>query len=211
MSAQSAVEAKSARKPARRSRREEYSDATRRALLKAARELFASQGYQATSIDAVVRRARVTKGALYHHFADKRALFDAVVVALQQEMTATVDRKAAAERERWTRLKLGIAAFLDACAEPAYRRLVIQDAPAVLGMARFREIDDQALDSFRRAIALLQERGEIEYADAALLTRLLAALVWETAMLLAESDDPARLRGEALAAIDRIVDGFRRR
>ena len=192
-------------------RGEEHADATRAALLKAGRALFARDGYQKTSIDAVARRARLTKGALYHHFEDKRALFDAVVVALQNEMTATVDARVAGERERWARLKLGITAFLDACGEPAYRRLVIQDAPAVLGMARFREIDDDALDSFRRAIASLHDKGEIDFANAALLTRLVAALVWETAMLLAEAAEPARLRDEALAAIYRVIDGFRRR
>jgi AcrR family transcriptional regulator len=195
---------------AKSTRREEYSDATRQALLKAARQLFTARGYQATSIDAVAQKARVTKGALYHHFEDKLALFDAVIVALQNEMTAKVDRDVSGERQRWARLKHGIAAFLDACGEASYRRLVIHEAPAVLGMARFRELDDAALSSFRRAIASLHERGELDFANAALLTRLLAALVWETAMLMAEAKDPARLRQDGLAAIYKIVDGFRR-
>ena len=78
-------------------------------------------------------------------------------------------------------------------------------------MTRFIEIDDDALDSFRRAIASLHDKGEIDFANAALLTRLVAALVWETAMLLAEAAEPARLRAEALAAIYRVIDGFRRR
>lgn len=192
------------------SRREDYSDATRQALLKAARQLFTARGYQATSIDAVAQKARVTKGALYHHFDDKLALFDAVIVALQDEMTASVDRDVAGERDRWARLKRGIAAFLDACGEASYRRLVIHEAPAALGMTRFRELDDAALLSFHRAIASLRDRGEIDFADAHLLTRLLAALVWETAMLMAEADEPERLREQALAAIYRIVDGFRK-
>jgi hypothetical protein len=129
---------------------------------------------------------------------------------LQDEMTAAVDRDVVGERERWARLKRGIAAFLDACGEASYRRLVIHEAPAVLGMTRFRELDDAALSSFRRAIASLRERGELDFANAALLTRLLAALVWETAMLMAEAKDPERLREQALAAIYRIVDGFRK-
>ncbi len=181
-----------------------------RRLLKAARQLFTARGYQATSIDAVAQKARVTKGALYHHFDDKLALFDAVIVELQDEMTAAVDRDVVGERERWARLKRGIAAFLDACGEASYRRLVIHEAPAVLGMTRFRELDDAALSSFRRAIASLRERGELDFANAALLTRLLAALVWETAMLMAEAEEPERLREQALAAIYRIVDGFRK-
>lgn len=192
------------------SRRDSHSEATRRALLKAARQAFTARGYQNASLDAVAQKARVTKGALYHHFADKRALFDAVVEGLQQEMTRAVDAEVAGERDRWARLKRGIAAFLDACGEPAYRRLVIHEAPAALGMTRFREIDDAALSSFHRAIAALRDRGEIHFANAALLTRLLAALVWEAAMLLAETKEPQRLREQALAAIYRVVDAFRK-
>lgn len=193
----------------RASRRDDNSEATRLALLKAARQVFTARGYQGASLDAVALRARLTKGALYHHFADKQALFDAVVVRLQEEMTQTVDRQVAGERDRWQRLKRGIAAFLDACGEKSYRRLVIHEAPAVLGMDRFREIDDAALASFHRAIAALRERGDIDFANAALLTRLLAALVWESAMLLAEAKEPERLRGQALEAIYRVVDAFR--
>ena len=196
--------------PAKPSRREGYSDATRRALLKAARRSFTAQGYTAASLDAIAAKARVTKGALYHHFADKQALFDAVVVSLQAEMTEAVDAEVSAERDRWQRLKRGIAAFLDACGETSYRRLVIHEAPAVLGMERFRKIDDAALSSFHRAIASLQQRGDIDFANAALLTRLLAALVWETAMLLAETKEPQHLRAQALEAIYRVVDTFRK-
>lgn len=194
----------------RPSRREEYSEATRLALLKAARQVFTARGYQGGSLDQVAQKARVTKGALYHHFADKRALFDAVVVNLQEEMTRAVDVQVAGERDRWQRLKRGIAAFLDACGEVSYRRLVIHEAPAALGMERFRAVDDAALSSFHRAIAALQQRGDIDFANAALLTRLLAALVWETAMLLAEAKEPQRLRAQALEAIYRVVDAFRK-
>ena len=192
------------------SRREGYSEATRRALLKAARRSFTAQGYAAASLDAIAGKAGVTKGALYHHFIDNRALFDAVVASLQAEMTEVVDAEVSGERDRWQRLKRGIAAFLDACGETAYRRLVIHEAPAVLGMERFREIDDAALSSFHRAIASLQQRGDIDFANATLLTRLLAALVWETAMLLAEAQEPQRLRAQALEAIYRVVDAFRK-
>jgi AcrR family transcriptional regulator len=195
---------------AKPSRREGYSEATRRALLKAARRSFTAQGYAGASLDAIAGKAGVTKGALYHHFIDKRALFDAVVASLQAEMTEAVDAEVSGERDRWQRLKRGIAAFLDACGEIAYRRLVIHEAPAVLGMERFREIDDAALASFHRAIASLQQRGDIDFANATLLTRLLAALVWETAMLLSEAQEPRKLRAQALDAIYRVVDTFRK-
>src|SRR5438874_173228 len=125
-----------------RTRREEYTEATRRALLAAGRNAFANEGYQAAGIEAISRAARVTRGAFYHHFEDKRALFDAVVVALQAETTARIEEKGRAQRKIWDRMNVGIDAYLDACLEPAYGRIVIQEAPAVLGSKRFQEIEE---------------------------------------------------------------------
>src|SRR5438132_9720354 len=122
-----------------RSRRDEYTEATRQALLSAGRNAFANEGYQAAGIEAISRAARVTRGAFYHHFEDKRALFDAVVVALQAETTARIEEKGRAQRKIWDRMNVGIDAYLDACLEPAYGRIVIQEAPAVLGSKRFQE------------------------------------------------------------------------
>src|SRR5438876_8938836 len=120
--------------PARdRPRREKYTEATRRALLAAGRDAFASEGYQAAGIEAISRRARVTRGAFYHHFADKKALFEALVVALQADAAARLVRRAQAAAQPLDRLRQGIRGYLEVCVEPAYRRLVIQDAPAVLG------------------------------------------------------------------------------
>src|SRR5712672_2002357 len=82
-----------------RSRRDEYTEATRQALLKAGRDIFAKEGYQAAGIEAISRAARVTRGAFYHHFADKQALFDAVVVAMQAEAAARIQARAKAERK----------------------------------------------------------------------------------------------------------------
>src|SRR5215470_19338282 len=95
-----------------RSRREEYSEATRQALLDAGREAFARSGYQAAGIEAISRFARVTRGAFYHHFEDKKALFDAVVVAMQAEAVATVNAKSRVQRKTWDRMFAGIDAYL---------------------------------------------------------------------------------------------------
>src|SRR6266404_5025765 len=127
---------------AERSRRDEYTEATRQALLSAGRNAFANEGYQAAGIEAISRAARVTRGAFYHHFEDKRALFDAVVVALQIEAAAKIEAKAKTQRKVWDRLTEGIDAYLDVCLEPAYARIVIQEAPAALGNARYRAIEE---------------------------------------------------------------------
>ena len=100
-----------------RTRREEYTEATRQALLAAGRDAFASEGYQAAGIEAISRAARVTRGAFYHHFEDKKALFDAVVVALQIEAAAGIEARAKTQRKVWDRLTEGIDAYLDVCLE----------------------------------------------------------------------------------------------
>src|SRR5260370_38007771 len=111
-----------------RTRREEYTEATRQALLAAGRDAFAGEGYQAAGIEAISRAARVTRGAFYHHFEDKKALFDAVVVVMQEEATARIGERAPAQRKIWDRLSVGIDAYVDVGLEPDYRRIAIQDA-----------------------------------------------------------------------------------
>lgn len=193
-----------------RTRREEYSEATRRALLAAARRLFAKQGYQATGIEAVVRAARVTRGALYHHFEDKRALLDALVVELQGEAGVKVRERALAKRSRWESLEAGIEAYLEACLEPAFRRIVLQDAPSALGIARCREIDyAEALGPMGAALARLKRDGELKVDDTELLARVLASITWEVALLLGDAEEPQTLRRHAQRIIKRVLGAFR--
>jgi AcrR family transcriptional regulator len=194
-----------------KSRREEYSEATRQALLSAARNIFEIQGFQAASMEAISRAARVTRGAFYHHFQDKKAIFDAVVVALQTEVALSIESRARREHDRWKRLRAGIGAYLDACGEPAYRRLVIQEAPAVLGNARYREIDEiYPLGLLIASLNALRQTNELDCADPALLSRMVGATVCEVALLLPDAEDPAKLRRNALDIVGRILNAFHR-
>ncbi len=191
-------------------RRDEYSLATRQALLAAARKLFTAHGYGGTAMEAVVKAARVTRGALYHHFADKRALFDAVVVGLQADAARNVRDKAVLEPDRWKRLRLGIDAYLDECLRPAYQRLVLQEAPAVLGMARFRAIDEEyPLAQMTGALMALRKRGEIAFDDIDLLSRMVSAMLWETALLLPDATDAKKSRFRAQQVVATLLDGLR--
>jgi AcrR family transcriptional regulator len=192
------------------SRRQEYSQATRQALLAAARRLFTAHGYGGTAMEAVVAAARVTRGALYHHFADKRALFDAVVVSLQIEAARHVRDQAVVEPDRWKRLRLGIGAYLDACLEPSYQRLVLQEAPAVLGMARFREIDEAyPLEQMTGALMALKKRGEIAFDDIDLLSRMVSAMLWELALLLPNAQDARKRRERGWRIVETLLTGLR--
>lgn len=192
-----------------KTRREEYSEATRAALLAAAKRLFTANGYQATGIEAVAQASRVTRGALYHHFTDKRALFDALVVELQTQAAAAVVRRVGAVSDRRAAMRAGAEAFLDICAEPAYLRLVIQEAPAVLGLERYREIDEAHTRGLLiRALEDMRKSGEIEFADIGLLSGMIAAAECQAALLMPDASDRVALKAAALDALDRIIGAF---
>ncbi len=194
-----------------RSRREEYTEATRQALLSAGRDIFAREGYQAAGIEAISRAARVTRGAFYHHFEDKKALFDAVVVSLQSEAAAKIEEKARAQRKIWDRLSVGIDAYLDACLEPAYGRIVVQEASAVLGNERYREIEETyPMALLTATLHALKRDGEIDFEDINLLSRMVDAMICEVAIMLPEADHPKKLRERGQKVIGTLLGAFRR-
>ncbi len=194
-----------------RSRREEYTEATRQALLSAGQEIFAREGYQSAGIEAISRAARVTRGAFYHHFQDKKALFDAVVVALQAETTARIEERSRAQQKIWDRLNVGIDAYLDACLEPAYGRIVIQEAPAVLGNARYREIEEAyPMALLTASLKALKRDGELDFEDIDLLSRMVDAMICKVALMLPEADHPKKLRERGQKIIGSLLGVFRR-
>lgn len=189
--------------PTPKSRREEYADATRQALIAAAGELFTSEGYQQVGIEAIARSARVTRGAFYHHFADKAELFDALVESLQADAASKV-RSAAAAATPAKRMSAGIREFLEVCTEPAYRQLVIETAPAVLGQVRCREIEEAHVYGLLIDALTNQSTGK-EKAKAYLAARMIGSMVCEAALLLDGADDPAALKAEALKLVESMA------
>jgi AcrR family transcriptional regulator len=126
------------------SRRAQYSASTKRALVDVAEELFTENGYAATSLDAIVAGADVTKGALYHHFSGKQALFEAVFERVEAHAAQSIHHAHSGHRDPWEKAIAGLQAFLSVVREPTYRRVVIQEGPAVLGYARFREQEERS-------------------------------------------------------------------
>ena len=168
--------------------------ATRAALLKAARAIFAEQGYAAAATEEIVRRAKVTRGALYHHFEDKRALFDAVASEVAREIAEKIDAMTPMD-DPLKALIVGTGAFLDACLDPAVRRIYLSDAPAVLGWHRWREIDaPHGVRSLREGVsAMLAERPDDALAVEPT-TFLLAGAFNEAALWIAEATDETAAR-----------------
>jgi len=126
------------------SRRAAYSASTRRALVDVAEQLFTEHGYAATSLDAIVAGADVTKGALYHHYSGKQALFEAVFEKVESAGAAQIQTALEGHRDPWAKAIAGLRAFLDVVRQPSYSRIVVQDGPSVLGYERFREQEERS-------------------------------------------------------------------
>jgi AcrR family transcriptional regulator len=125
-------------------RRQQYSSSTKRALIDVATEQFSDHGYGGTSLDAIVAGARVTKGALYHHFSGKQALFEAVFAKVEDDASKQIKAALKGSRDPWEKALAGLAAFLEVVQEHTYQRVVIQDGPAILGYERFREQEERS-------------------------------------------------------------------
>ena len=166
--------------------REERAAATRERLLRAARELFAERGYAAVGTEELVRRADVTRGALYHHFRDKKHLFQAVHEQMEAELVEALGVKLAGIEDPEELLRVGIRSFLDAVMDPAVMQITLTDAPAVLGWAKWREIDAKyGLGLIAAGLNLSMETGYIPRQPVEPLAHLLLGAMGEAAMLIA--------------------------
>jgi AcrR family transcriptional regulator len=198
------MESKSTNKQEQRSR------ATRDGLLSAARTLFAERGYAAVGTEEIVRAAGMTRGALYHQFRDKEQLFEAVFEQVEAETTQRIAEGAlAAATDPLAALRAGSHAFLAVCAEPEIERIILLDAPAVLGWERWREI------GFRHGLGLVvgvlqagMDAGVIAQQPITPLAHLLLGALDEGALYAARSQDPETARAEVEQIIDRLIDGL---
>jgi AcrR family transcriptional regulator len=193
-----------------RNRKAEQSEQTRAALLEAARGLFSGRGYAAVSTEEIVQTAGVTRGALYHHFKDKLDLFTAVVEGVEQEILERVAAAAIAETDPWEQQRVAVGAFLDVCLDPAVQRIVLTDAPSVLGLNAWREIEARyGLALVRAGLQLVMEAGLIEEQPIEPLAHMLLGAMAEGGLLIARADDPAAARREVGDSLDRILRGLR--
>jgi AcrR family transcriptional regulator len=183
---------------------------TREALVAAARRLFAAQGFADVPTDAIVAAAGVTRGALYHQFADKTALFDAVMEAVEADIARRLaDAVAAAGvSDPVEALRHAVRTWLDICVEPEIHRIALVDGPSVLGWSRWREVCQRHV--FGLVQALLAhgiELGRIRAQPARPLAHVLMGAGDEAALYVAESADHERARAEMITVLDQLIAG----
>lgn len=189
---------------------QERSETTTTSLVAAARELFAEDGYAATSLDAVVAKAGVTKGALYHHFGGKRELFEAVFVAEQTRLTSAVMAAVEGKEDPWEAFEAGCGAFIEACQEPGAQRIFLLDAPVALGWETIRRLESGSLELMKQGIEMSIEAGSIEPRPVIPLAHLLFGAVCESAMVVARAPDQDAALRDALAELHRLVSSLAR-
>ncbi len=195
-----------------RSRKAEQTEATRSALMAVARELFAQRGYAGVGTEEIVQRARVTRGALYHHFRDKKDLFRAVHEQLEGELAQAIARRVAdgPADDPIELLRTGVRAFLDHCMDPALARVALVDAPSVLGWQEWRRLDEKyGLGLVMAGLEGAMAAGAIRDQPVKPLAHLILGALSEAGMLIANADDPKGARAAVEPPLLALLDGLR--
>ena len=191
----------------------ERTEATRAALIAAARPLFAQRGYAGVGTEEIARLAGVTRGALYHHFDGKRELFEAIYEQIEIELAERIASGAlrANATSPLAAMKAGVEMFLLASTEPETQRIVLLDGPAVLGWDRWREIaTEHGLGLIEATLQAAVEAGAIDPQPVRPLAHVLMGALDEAAMLVARADDAERMRAEVGRTLGTLLDGLSR-
>jgi AcrR family transcriptional regulator len=190
--------------------RERQAEATRQQLVGIARELFVEQGFAATAIDEIVQRAGLAKGALYHHFGGKDALFKAVYDVVLDETAEAVIAAAVAEDHPWDAARAGLSAFLDACLRPDFRRIVIIDSVAVLAANSWEGgMEGVELPMLRVVLTPLVASGALPGVTVDPLAHVALGGLYGSALFIARAADPQVARARAEAVLDVVLRGVR--
>lgn len=188
----------------------EQKQATMRRLLDVARKAFTELGFNGVNLDALAMTAGVTKGAIYHHFKSKEGLFLAVFLELQAEIGASIIRADGRSDDPWDGLMLGCRRFLAAACEPAVQRIVLQDAPSVLGLDTWRTADEEhSTYLLRERLRELSALGQLGTVDPDTLANMINGALNEIAIHIARSSKPKNALKQATDALDRIFAGVR--
>jgi AcrR family transcriptional regulator len=185
-------------------------EATTSRLLEIACEIFTRDGYANAATEEIVQRAGLTRGALYHHFGSKEGLFQAVLGQIQKQVGQRVEAVVAGHQGTWEQLIAGSTAFLEISLDPQVQRIMLIDAPAVVGWSLWRELDAQhSMKSLREALTELIAQGQLPPLPLDALTHLLSGAMNEAALWIAQSADPENTLVEAKQALSYLLNALR--
>lgn len=181
--------------------------ATRARIVEIATDLFASAGYDATSIETVLAKSGISRGALYHHFQDKAALFEAVLEAIEAAIAKTLRAASVGISDPIAAMRAGGDAWLALSRDPAVKQIVLIDAPSVLGWQKWREIDARfGFGLIKAGLKNLSKAGRLSAGMIEPLSHVLLASMMELALVVARADKPVAATRSARAALHQLID-----
>ena len=185
----------------------ERATSTRAKIVTAARRLFAINGYEGTSTEAVLAESQVSRGALYHHFANKEALFAAVLESVEKDITTETARAGGSAADPVEALRRAFDSFLAMACEAEVRQIVLTDAHSVLGWQKWREIEGRyGLGRLKLALQMIASTGRIREDMVDIYAHILLASLIEVAFLTARAADPSAAAGEGRRAMRELLD-----
>lgn len=188
----------------------ERREKTQTAIVRAAKRIFGERGFAATTMDDIAAGAHVAKGAVYHHFPTKEALFEAVFEQASLELVSDLDRISRAEKDTLAAIAAGTQAYFSACSKGATGQIILRDGPAVLGWERWRDIDAKHFGGkFPRALAAAMDAGLIARQPVEPLARLLLGAVTEAAVACSAGQDIGKAGAEYARAFRSLLDALR--
>lgn len=196
-----------------KSRRDQFSEATRAALLDAAARRFADHGFAGTTLEDIAADIHATRGAVYHHFSSKRALFEAVYEKLETEAVAQSAAAGDKGTDPWSRALLGLDAFLQTCADPDYGRIVWEEAPIALGWIRWKALEEKfAYGVIEGYVRALVESGQMEQVPVDVATNIAFHLLGAAGQALASTPEETKhqVMADYRTVIARMLAGLAR-
>ncbi len=189
---------------------EERSEATRNTLVQIGRKLFGNRGFTDTSIEQIVREAKVTKGALYHHFAGKKELFAAVTEELEGEVIQNAFAAINPNDSTWTKIEAAVLHFLGECEDPEIQQILLHDGPVVLGWERWHYSDRRtATDTVYDYLNTIEGLETLNRATLGVLTNMLSGMLMEAAKTIAYSENSKKARETASILIKNFIQSIR--
>jgi AcrR family transcriptional regulator len=190
-------------------RKIEQGQATRLHIVATATRLFAQVGYEGTSIEAVLAELGMSRGALYHHFDSKEALFAAVLEATEAEVAEALVRASRGIADPVEALRAGCKAWLDLAGQPQIRQIVLIDGPSAVGWKAWREIEERySLGLMKAPLRKMAAAGRVPKDLVDVLAHMLLAAINEVALTIARADDPRAATRSGQAAVKRLIDGL---
>jgi AcrR family transcriptional regulator len=187
--------------------KDEKSASTRTRIIAAARRLFAASGYDGTSTESVLEATKLSRGALYHHFENKEALFTAVLEAVEEDVTARTARIPAGVTDPVEALRAAFHSFLAQACEPEVRQIVLIDAHSVVGWQKWREIEERhGLGRLKQALKIIAATGRIREDMVDVFAHILLASLIEVAFLVARSPDPPAAADTGRKAMNELLE-----